>query len=257
MRPGSIAIFEDLLKDEAFVSFLHHEVETEDVEVYCRLIPVQGPEPVVTALRLVNLAQNYPWIRGWLPASEPNQWARFSWSDVIYWVEELYSHVNTQRRTSGTSFLMFFPPLAQDMGGDKGHRVGWDMLRSPIERWLDGGDGFSWYSYWHALDHKRLAEFDMPQWLSDVLEDSTTKAKTLIVEAGRFYNEPLGIEGSYGDEIVERFGSRGLGISSTSMAHAVTIWLLGSAVPDFQHQAWIDEDGDRKDIVNFIAQWGP
>jgi len=257
LRPGAITIFEDQLKDESFISFLHHEASTEELEVYCRLIPVEGPEPIVVAMRLVGLAKQYPWIRGWVPISEPNQWSRFSWPDISIWVDELYSHVTMQRRTNDVHFLLFFPPLAQDMGGEKDHRVGWEHLRRSIEHFLENGDGFSWYSSWHAMDHRRLTEREMPRWLFAALEDGDVRQKTLIVEAGRFYQEPLGIEGSYGDEIIERFGSRARRMRSYSLAHAVTMWVLGSAVSDFQHQAWIDEEGHRKDIIDYIAQWGP
>lgn len=257
LRPGAITIFDDHLEDETFLGFLQTEAKDSGVEVYCRLAPEQMLDPGITAMKLTRLATRYPWITGWIPVAEPNQWVGFSWTDILEYVLTMYRYVNNTRLRTGEHYTVYFPPLSQDAGDEKDPRVGWEVMRHAVEMFLDRGDGFSWYSYWHALDLNHLAEQDMPQWLYSALEDGSTRHRTLIVEAGRFFSEPLGVKGSLGDEITERFGSRARLLPSSSIAHAVTFWVLGSAIADFEHQAWIDEDGNRDEILDYIAQNGP
>jgi hypothetical protein len=258
MSVGSVSIFEDHLKDERFTTFLHHEAALTGLEVYCRLMPAGSPpNPVSTAEAVIDLAGTYPWVRGWLPVSEPNQWPNMQWRDISDWLIEFYDRVVTGRNHLDIPFMLYFPPLAQDLGGEMDHKAGWDSLEPIVQMFLDNGDGFSWYSYWYALDLKGLTESDMPRWLAAALEDGPTRYKTLIVEAGRFDDEPLGVTYSLGDEIAERFGSEARRMRSRSLAHAVTYWVLGSVDPAFERQAWIGEDGTQKPIVDYIVHFGP
>jgi hypothetical protein len=258
LRPGSVTIFEDHLRDERFTTFLHHEAAMTGMEVYCRLMPAGSPpEPSTTAQKVLDLAGTYPWVRGWIPASEPNQWPNIRWMDISDWLIEFYEPIIHARNTYDTQILLFYPPMAQDLGNDLDHKEGWSLLRPTIEMFLESGDGFSWYSYWHAMDLRRLTENEMPYWLATALEDGPTRYKTLIVEAGRFMDEPIGITDTFGDEITERFGSETRKVPSRSLAHAVTFWVLGSVDPAFDSQAWIDESGERRPILDYMAQYGP
>lgn len=256
MNIGSISILDYHLNDARFVEYLRWAVQ-DGLEVYCRLMTGWNnvPDPAQWAGRTRLLAHRNEFVKAWIPCNEPNiEWPSMDWPAFNDWCKNYWWNVNYYREEVPITLL--YPPLAQDMGGYLDHRTAYDYLQDSIGLYVGNGDGFSWHSYWNAGDMERLVEHEFPDWLRAIIE--MPDILTLIHESGRKIDDAQGsgVEGPLGLETNTRFGSAHYGSPGTSVARAVTHWILGSAAHEFEHQAWIDELGQRRQIVYELAWWG-
>lgn len=253
LNAGALSIIDYQLADTRFVEYLEFFAR-DGGQIYLRhLTPNFMPPASEWAERIKNAQLQFPFIYGHIPANEPNlEFPNLDWSAFNQWCIDLWYNVDYHRQ-QGVELNLFYPPLAQDMSDDMNHAFAYPLLEGSIRQFIENGDGFSWHSYWNSFDLSRNIEDELPNWLRDMLPH----VDTLIHETGRKVDDPGGVDNFFISELTARYGSANSGDAGSSVAKAITPWLLSSRDEAFQHQAFIDETGGRRQILYDWAWWGP
>ena len=190
VQPGSVVLFSAQLGDGDPLRWIGSDPQLQrwlrahqDVTQVVRMWPVRGPDdPKRLALRIVKLHLQFPWIKWfqianepdieWAPRSAslhgvgPRSWRRIGdWAEAVWWDVEWYR----QHEPSAADIKLLFPPLAQGSPLDP-EGVGYDALRPALELYLDHGDGLAGHEYWDRQD-VYLVEDRWPDWLQRRLGD--------------------------------------------------------------------------------------
>ena len=155
VQPGSVVLFSAQLGDGDPLRWIGSDPQLQrwlrahqDVTQVVRMWPVRGPDdPKRLALRIVKLHTQFPWIKWFQIANEPDiEWARdcASWQQIGDWTEAVWWDVEWHRQhvPSASDIKLLFPPLAQGSPLDP-EDVGYDALRPALELYLDNGDGLA------------------------------------------------------------------------------------------------------------------
>jgi hypothetical protein len=258
MQPGSVVLFSAQLGDTDPLREIGSDPHLQrwlaahqDVTQIVRMWPVRGPDdPRRLALRIVKLHWQYPWIKWFVIANEPDiEWAsnsRTSWQQIGDWTEAVWWDVEQYRRSvpSAADIKLLFPPLAQGSPMDPGH-VGYDALRPAIELYLDHGDGLAGHEYWDR-DNVYLVEQQWPAWLQARLGS----VPFFVTECGR---RPMASNGAPDDAL----GSELVNFSSQTRASVVAPFVLSSPGGMFDQFDFVDVDGEMRPQLTVWAASGP
>lgn len=250
LHVGSISILDYQLEDEAFCGWLARRAQ-DGLEAYVRLYAEWGtvPEPGQVAERIKNLATQHPWVTAWIPWNEMNLESACSADEIRQWLTDLF-YATQWYRANGATFRLLVPSFAQDYPR-LGHVAAYAACAEIIGLWLENGDGISWHDYWSAAAPTRMIEREMPSAICERLPN----VPTLIHECGRVPDEAADFA-TLGAEFLARYGTHA-GERGLTVAHAVTPWLLSSADPQFDGQAWMDAGGGFRQPLYDWGAWGP
>lgn len=215
-------------------------------------------DPAVYASRLVTLVEARPWLRHVIPGNEPDiEWSDFDPPAFRDWLAAVWYHVNAVRQDRPAlqepRLILYAPPLAQDAPDRRDHRVVYDAIAPVLlDLFFTNMDGVAWHEYWPAGDLERRVDLEMPGPVQSML----SSVPAVVSECGRLPSEPDRLTGLI-DELTPRYGSALARRPPASPAQAVTPWLLGSADPVFESWAWVDGEGNWRQIVFDRGVWGP
>lgn len=230
-----------------------------DGRVYLRFdtdAPYEDPPAYVS--RLVALVEGRPWLRHVLLGNEPNiEWSNFDPLAFRDWLAVVWYNINAYRRDrpalQSPRLTVYAPPLAQDAPGSRDHRVVYEAIAGTLtDLFFANGDGLAWHEYWSAGDLSRRIDLEMPA----PVQQALPSVPTVVSECGRLPSEPDKLSGLI-DELTARYGSALAGRPAASPAQAVTPWLLGSEDPAFEGYAWVDREGNWRQIIFDFGIWGP
>lgn len=253
VQPGSVVLFSAQLGDGDPLQWIGPDPQLQrwlrahqDVTQVVRMWPVRGPDdPKRLALRIVKLHLQFPWIKWFQIANEPDiEWAsdRASWQQIGEWTTDVWWDVEWYRRhvPSAADIHLLFPPLAQGSPLDPEH-VGYDALRPALELYLDNGDGLAGHEYWDRGD-VYLVEDRWPGWLQARL----SSVPFFVTECGR---RPLASNGqpdaALGSELVD--------FSTRTRASIVAPFVLSSPGGSFDQFDFVDRDGH---LRPHLFTWG-
>jgi hypothetical protein len=212
--------------------------------------PVRGPDdPKRLALRIVKLHLQFPWIKWFQIANEPDlEWTRDratwqqigDWTAAVWWDVEWYR----EHEPSASDIKLLFPPLAQGSPLDPEH-VGYDALRPALELYLDHGDGLAGHEYWDRQD-VYLVEDSWPAWLQARLGE----VPFFVTECGR---RPLVSNGQPDAEL----GSELVDFSARTRASIVAPFVLSSPGGSFDQFDFVDREGNLRPHLFVWGALGP
>ena len=242
VQPGSVVLFSAQLGDGDPLRWIGPDPQLQrwlrahqDVRQIVRMWPVRGPdEPRRLAQRIVALHARYPWIQWFQIANEPDiEWPATTWQAIGEWSEEVWWHVERFRQThpGARDVRLLFPPLAQGSPMDP-EGVGYDVLRSAIELYLEHGDGLAGHEYWDRGD-VYLVEDRWPVWLRDRLPG----VPFFVTECGR---RPLVDNGPLPDA---ELGHELVAFSRRTRAEVVAPFVLSSPGGSFDQYDFVDRHG--------------
>jgi hypothetical protein len=241
VQPGSVVLFSAQLGDADPLRWIGSDAQLQrwlgahqDVTQIVRMWPVRGPDdPRRLAQRIVKLHAQFPWIRWFQIANEPDiEWSSPTWPTIGAWADAVWWQVERYRRTQpgASDIRLLFPPLAQGSPLDP-ETSGYDALRPTIELFLDHGDGLAGHEYWDRND-VYLVEQRWPAWLRERL----TRSTFFVTECGR---RPLETNGwpdaALGHELLQ-FAQR-------TQATVVAPFVLSSPGGSFDRHDFVDRDG--------------
>ncbi|MDQ6674329.1 MAG: hypothetical protein M3069_26960 [Chloroflexota bacterium] len=257
VQPGSVVLFSAQLGDADPLRWIGADPQLQrwlrahqDVTQVVRMWPVRGPDdPKRLALRIIKLHRQFPWIKWFQLANEPDiEWGRdhASWQEIGEWTEAVWWDVEWYRQhvPSASDIKLLFPPLAQGSPLNP-EDVGYDALRPALELYLDHGDGMAGHEYWDRQD-VYLVEDRWPSWLQARLE----YVPFFVTECGR---RPLVSNGQpdadLGRELVD--------FSTRTRASIVAPFVLSSPGGSFDQFDFVDRDGHLRPHLFVWGALGP
>lgn len=188
-------------------------------------------------------------------ANEPNlEWPSWDTAAFLEWCRALIPEAERIRDEEGRLVILYFPPLAQDHPDPARHHAAiYDACAGfLLNEWFAFGHELAWHEYWQPGDQERRIDLDMPQAVQQVLPSR----EGAVTECGRLPESPDLLTGLI-DELTARYGSSMGQREARSPARFVMPWLLGSEDPAFEPAAWVDRQGNWRQIVYDWGVWGP
>jgi hypothetical protein len=267
VQPGSVVLFSAQLGDGDPLQWIGPDPQLQrwlrahqDVTQVVRMWPVRGPDdPKRLALRIVKLHLQFPWIKWFQIANEPDlEWSprsashhevdrdRVSWQQIGDWTTAVWWDVEwyRQHEPSASDIRLLFPPLAQGSPLDPEH-VGYDALRPALELYLDHGDGLAGHEYWDRAD-VYLVEDRWPGWLQARL----ATVPFFVTECGR---RPLASNGQPDAEL----GRELVDFSARTRASIVAPFVLSSPGGSFDQFDFVDREGNLRPSLFVWGALGP